>query len=105
MYSTDEESFIEVKRPVILNGIGDFVERSDLRDRMIICDLPRIDDTRRVPELGTVRIHGSNLPLGTGEGANEVAPLLPQEQADQEVRRGGPSRTRTWDQAIMSHLL
>lgn len=45
----DEVSFV-VKNPMILNGIGNFVDRSDLLDRSILITLRPIDETQRKTE-------------------------------------------------------
>ena len=42
LYSNDSETLFDVERPVIITGIGDFVERSDLIDRSVILHLPAI---------------------------------------------------------------
>jgi hypothetical protein len=50
LYSDDEETLIYVARPLILNGIGGIVTRSDLMDRAIVLDLPSIPADQREPE-------------------------------------------------------
>lgn len=50
LYSDDEEKLFDVMRPVMLNSIADVAERSDLVDRAVSLNLPRIDGTRRLPE-------------------------------------------------------
>lgn len=42
LYSDSDETVIEVKRPIIINGISDSVTRPDLIDRMIRIDSPRL---------------------------------------------------------------
>ena len=42
LYTNKEESLIEVKRPVVLNGISVLVTAQDLLDRTLHIDLPRI---------------------------------------------------------------
>ena len=42
LYSDSDESVIEVKRPVIINGISAVATRPDLIDRVIHIDLPKI---------------------------------------------------------------
>lgn len=49
-HTDDEEMTFEALRPVILNGIGSFVTRDDLRDRCIFYDLEPIKDQERRPE-------------------------------------------------------
>jgi shikimate kinase len=50
LYTDGEESVIEVKRPVIINGISRVVNRPDLIDRTIALDIPRIADKDRKKE-------------------------------------------------------
>jgi hypothetical protein len=48
LFSNNERSVIHAQRPVILNGIDDFVHRGDLADRAVFLHLPRIaPDARR----------------------------------------------------------
>ena len=56
LYENDEETIFNAQRPVILNGIEDLATRSDLLDRCILVNLPRIDeDTRRPRRRRAVR--------------------------------------------------
>jgi hypothetical protein len=50
LYTDDEEVIFEAKRPVILNGIEELATRSDLLDRALVVELPRIKDEQRQPE-------------------------------------------------------
>jgi hypothetical protein len=50
LFSNDERSVIHVQRPVILNGIEDFVRRGDLTDRTVFLQLPPISSTARRDE-------------------------------------------------------
>lgn len=50
LYENDEETIFNVKRPVILNCIEEAVTRSDLLDRCLILNLPRIEEGKRRPE-------------------------------------------------------
>ena len=50
LYSDTDETIIQVCRPIMLNGITDFVTRPDLLDRSIIVTLQRIDDQHRQAE-------------------------------------------------------
>jgi hypothetical protein len=48
LYSNDERSVIHAQRPVILNGIADFVRRGDLIDRTVFLHLlPILPNSRR----------------------------------------------------------
>lgn len=46
LYSDSDESVIEVKRPVIINGISPVATRPDLIDRVIHIDLPKIKNRK-----------------------------------------------------------
>ena len=50
LYSDNDEVIIDVQRPVILNGIEELANRSDMLDRSICLTLPTIPDTRRRTE-------------------------------------------------------
>jgi hypothetical protein len=47
LYTDDEEQLFNAQRPVVLNGIEDFVERPDLADRTIFLTLDPIPEERR----------------------------------------------------------
>jgi hypothetical protein len=50
LYTNDERSIIHAQRPVLLNGIEDFVRRGDLRDRCVFLQLPPIVSANRRAE-------------------------------------------------------
>jgi hypothetical protein len=50
LFSNSERSVIHAQRPVILNGIEDFVRRGDLTDRTVFLHLPPILPTTRRAE-------------------------------------------------------
>jgi hypothetical protein len=50
LYTDDEEIILDAKRPVILNGITDFVTRPDLIDRSILVEFPVISEDKRKSE-------------------------------------------------------
>jgi len=50
LYSNDERSVIHAQRPVILNGIDEFVRRDDLADRCVYLHLPPISAAGRRAE-------------------------------------------------------
>lgn len=50
LYADEDETILDAQRPLILNGISDFATRSDLLDRLIGIDLPRIPDDERQSE-------------------------------------------------------
>ena len=47
LYTNDEETVLEAKRPIILNGISEFVARGDLASRSITINLPMISEENR----------------------------------------------------------
>ncbi len=49
-YSNDEEIILNAKRPIILNGIDEFVTRGDLTSRSITISLPSIPEAERKRE-------------------------------------------------------
>ena len=50
LYSDDEETIFNMRRPVILNGIEEVATRGDLLDRIISVTLTRISDEKRKTE-------------------------------------------------------
>lgn len=50
LYENDEETIFAAKRPIILNGIGDITNRSDLLDRALLVKLETIPKDKRKPE-------------------------------------------------------
>lgn len=50
LYTNDEETLINAQRPMVLNGIGEFVTESDLLDRTIVLELPTLGSERRRDE-------------------------------------------------------
>jgi hypothetical protein len=50
LYSDDDEALFDAQRPIILNGIEDFVTRPDLADRALLLTLQPISEERRRPE-------------------------------------------------------
>jgi energy-coupling factor transporter ATP-binding protein EcfA2 len=50
LYTNEDEMMFSSVRPLIMNGISDFVTRQDLADRSILIHLPSIPEQRRLPE-------------------------------------------------------
>ena len=50
LYTDDQETFFNAQRPVILNGITDFISQSDLIDRCLFIHLLEIKDEDRKRE-------------------------------------------------------
>jgi hypothetical protein len=47
LFTDDEEALFDATRPIVLNGIEDFVARPDLGDRTVLLTLENIPDDRR----------------------------------------------------------
>jgi hypothetical protein len=47
LYTDDEEIILDVRRPIILNGITDFVTHQDLIDRSILVEYSPIEEDQR----------------------------------------------------------
>lgn len=50
LYTDGEETILNAKRPLLLNGITNFLEQQDLVDRAIVVSLPAIPEDQRQPE-------------------------------------------------------
>lgn len=50
LHSDGEEYIIDVMRPMIVNGIGDIMQRQDLVDRSIIISTPVLPENKRIDE-------------------------------------------------------
>lgn len=50
LYSDEDETLFEAKRPVIINGIGSVVTRPDLLDRYVVLSLEQIPENKRRSE-------------------------------------------------------
>jgi hypothetical protein len=62
LYENNEETFFYAKRPVILNGIDEFVHRNDLLDRCLVLELPLIPGAKRREERAFWRQFEAALP-------------------------------------------
>ena len=50
LYSDDDEAILDVKRPVIFNGIDSIATKPDLLDRCVIINLQEVGDSQRIDE-------------------------------------------------------
>jgi hypothetical protein len=50
LFSNDERHVMHVQRPIVLNGIDEFVRRGDLADRAVLLHLPPINSKKRREE-------------------------------------------------------
>lgn len=62
LFSDDEETIIDTKRPIMLNGIDNVIRRHDLADRSIIINLAVIPDEKRIPEADFWGAFGEDAP-------------------------------------------
>lgn len=51
LYSDDDEVIYNFKRPLMLNGINNFITQADLLDRAVILNVERIPEEKRLTEL------------------------------------------------------
>jgi hypothetical protein len=76
LYTDDDETIIAAARPIILNGIEDMAARSDLLDRCVILELPRIDPSRRRDEESFWREFGEAQPRILGALLSAVSAAI-----------------------------
>jgi hypothetical protein len=50
LHTDDDEILFDAVRPILLTSVSDVIARSDLADRAILIELPRIPEERRRPE-------------------------------------------------------
>jgi phage/plasmid primase-like uncharacterized protein len=50
LYTNHQETSVNIKRPVMINGIGDLITAQDLIDRCIVVELPEIEPENRKTE-------------------------------------------------------
>lgn len=51
LYSDDDEVIYNYKRPIMLNGINNFITQADLLDRALILNVERISEDKRLTEV------------------------------------------------------
>ena len=76
LYTDIDEVLIDVRRPVILNGIDDLTTRDDLRDRSIVLTLPPIPEGERREEKELWAAFEADRPAILGALLNAVATAL-----------------------------
>jgi hypothetical protein len=81
LYENDEETIFDAKRPVVLNCIDEVVTRSDLLDRCVLLNLPRIDADQRIPEAQLDREFDAALPGILGGLLTAVSTALRNERS------------------------
>lgn len=89
LYSDADEALFEAARPIIVNGIEDFVNRSDLADRSVFLTLEPIPEERRRPEQELWAAFEAARPRILGALLNAMATglaMLPQTKLDKLPR-------------------
>lgn len=76
LYTNDSETLIELCKPVLLNGITDFITRPDLASRSIIVELATIPDDKRKTEAQVQAEFEQDLPLMQGILMNGMVSAL-----------------------------
>lgn len=80
LYSDAEEVLFEAQRPVILTGIEEIASQGDLLDRILILELPGIDDDHRCTEANFWKAFEQGRPLILGallDGVSGALRVLP----------------------------
>jgi hypothetical protein len=102
--SDDDETIFVAQRPVIMNGINDFVEKPDLGDRSFFLHLPRITEPTRRSEEGFWADFARDCPLILGGLLDAVAAgmrALPEVQPERLSRMADAER---WGEAVARGL-
>lgn len=73
LYTNDEETILNAKRPLLLNGITNFLEQQDLVDRALVVTLPTIPESERLPEAELARRYEEARPAALGALLDVVA--------------------------------
>lgn len=66
LYADSDEIIFNATRPIVLNGIDDFISRPDLADRSLIVTLEPIPDENRLSENGLMDAFEESLPMILG---------------------------------------
>ena len=96
LYSDDEETIFDARRPVLLGGIEELATRGDLIDRSIIVNLPRIEDTDRKDEKELMEAFASARPRILGALLTAVAAGLANVDQVHLARRPRMADFATW---------
>ncbi len=62
-YTNTQQIVINIARPVVINGIFNFIRRPDLLDRAIILELDSIDESKRKTDAELNKAMHTNLPI------------------------------------------
>jgi hypothetical protein len=100
----DDEAIFVAQRPIIINGISDFVEKADLGDRSFYLHLPRISDLTRRTEQAFWADFDRDCPLILGALLDAVSAgmrALPEVQPSRLSRLADAER---WGEAVARGL-
>jgi hypothetical protein len=100
----DDETIFVAQRPIIMNGISDFVEKADLGDRSFFLHLPRIPRSTRQTERAFWADFDRECPLILGGLLDAVSAGM---RALPDVQLGGLSRLADaglWGEAVARGL-
>lgn len=81
LYTDADEVIFDGKRPVMINGIGDIADRSDLIDRAVRLTLPTIPEDRRRTERAIWSAFGERRPVIFGAFCDAVSVALRNQSA------------------------
>src|SRR5262249_10259608 len=90
LYTDDEETILQAQRPAMLNAIEDVGFRSDLLDRSLVLELPRIEPAKRRPEADFWREFNAQYPRILGALLDAVAAALRNLPAVQQSNMAWP---------------
>jgi hypothetical protein len=76
LYTNEDETFLDARRPIVLNGIVDYATRGDLVDRCLFLHLATIDEKNRLPEAVFWRRWETDYPLILGALLDAIASAL-----------------------------
>lgn len=76
LYSDSDEALFDMLRPVLINGIGEVAEKSDLLDRAVRITLPMIPEDRRQTERQLIRKFNGQHPGILGAFCDAVSAAL-----------------------------
>jgi hypothetical protein len=100
----DDEAIFVAHRPVIINGISDFVEKADLGDRSFFVHLPRISESTRQTEETFWADFDRDCPLILGGLLDAVAAGMRALSAVQPERLSRLADAERWGEAVARGL-
>lgn len=95
-YTDDEEYVFQANRPIIMNGINNFIKADDLVDRSLIIELPFIDDAKRLTKKRLNQEFQEAQPLILGSLLKAVSSALKNENIKIDVPLPRMSDFASW---------